>query len=193
SRGARAPRSKSTIVRKPTQAALASRPRGQSRSALAARHCAALREKSVMFHFFMLTPGAQSRTFHVYRNPFMRARKLTKQTKTAAVPKRGSTVLPFAPTTMVPAPRPNIDPPAAEDARRKAYGAYLDLETPIRDAMYMAGIAAGLAHDAFDTAPGDHELLLFAVQKVSDMLDDLDKAYQANWKVALGAGMDAAS
>ncbi len=116
---------------------------------------------------------------------------MTKQTKTAGVPKRGSTVLPFAPTTMAPAPL--IGPPAAEDARHKVYGAYLDLETPIRDAMNMAGIAAGLAHDALDTAPGDHEHLLFAVQKVSDMLDDLDKAYQANWKVALGRDPAAAS
>jgi hypothetical protein len=77
-----------------------------------------------------------------------------------------------------------------KEADRKASSDYLDLEPKIRNVMYMAGIAAFLAHDALDAlgqkdgpyelirlTPEDHERLLFAVQKVSDMTVELHKTY----------------
>jgi hypothetical protein len=60
--------------------------------------------------------------------------------------------------------------------------------------MYMAGIAASLAHDALDAVgqkdgsyeliritPEDRDRLLFAVQKVSTMTEELDKTYATIW------------
>ena len=87
-----------------------------------------------------------------------------------------------------------------KEAANKVSSTYLDLEPEILDVMYMAGIAADLAHDALGTvgeragdyeliriAPRDHKRLLFAVQKVANMTEELSKTYSVLWEKARGA------
>jgi hypothetical protein len=71
--------------------------------------------------------------------------------------------------------------------------AWSDLEVPIRDLTYMAGIARDLAWDLLDgetlkdpekevtvrMSIRRHEQLLFAIMKTHDMAEELEKEYHA--------------
>jgi hypothetical protein len=70
---------------------------------------------------------------------------------------------------------------------------YLDLEVPIRNATYMAGIVRDLAYELLDVetpkkddedviirmSKRDHEQLFFAIEDVHDRAQDLEKVYHA--------------
>jgi|HubBroStandDraft_6_1064221.scaffolds.fasta_scaffold4515556_1 hypothetical protein len=70
---------------------------------------------------------------------------------------------------------------------------YLDLEVPIREVTYMAGIARDLAYELLDLETikkpdsdviirmsiRQHEQLFFAIERSHDMALDLEKTYHA--------------
>jgi hypothetical protein len=79
-----------------------------------------------------------------------------------------------------------------------AFDAYFDLEEPIRDVAYMAGVAETLAIDLLAEDAGfegevtiqlnrkQFDQLMFAISKASDMAADLNRIYLAKWEAAKG-------
>jgi hypothetical protein len=93
-------------------------------------------------------------------------------------------------------------PPDKDVFESKAYSAYSDLESEIRNLEAMAGITAQMAHDLIDSAPDadgvvtlrvgnrEHGRLMFAIYHVRDMVDDLVELYDAKWPHASAAATD---
>lgn len=83
-------------------------------------------------------------------------------------------------------------PPPA-DADRKAFSAYIDLESDIRDLPRVTGIAADLAERLISRPPGDDGTvslvldgqqlgyLMFAIYKSHSMAMDLEKLFDEKW------------